>query len=655
MNRAFPCGNGPDKEETMNEIQTITVNGVPYALRDSSVPPLDGSLSLAGAAAEASAVGVALAGKQPKGDYVTVSALADFSQQEPLFAQTVDGCTDPTRFYVLPDGYIYAYMQNKSAYPAIEIEEGLNGYWSKEDGWTSTPDIDIYAKRTNLIPVTPGDVLRYKGKAAENIASVIWFDSDQTKLSSQQEDAVTTPIELTAPDGAAYVKFYSYGYVSGIENVVLEVSWVDCQAASEPTWQSTGHAFVPADYEDRIISLENWQQEASTALENNNTIIENHAINLLDLSNEMTELQEENLPDRTAGLEQSIEAFSANTAEVDKPVAFDWTEYGYYAQGSVGNTVTITSTGDDTGYAYAAIPVLPGEVYTVQAAHWWNMFAYAITDENTIILETDNLASGTQVWAELIIPTDAKYLYLNKYGFVSLTKKTAVSTAINDILYGKKIAYDGDSICYGAGYVGGYAKIIADKTYGKYDNQAVGGGILRSASALGKTNHSVVDNLANLPTDADLYCFEGGINDWWGTAELGTYTLNDFTGELDTTTICGALETIFRYALDTFIGKPICFIITHKIQGSAYAKNGAGNTFKDYRDAMVAICQKYSVPYYDAFSESGLNGWHSGQDSAFLTGNANNEPDGCHPNEAGYKRYYVPQLLSLFRKIMPVE
>lgn len=27
--------------------------------------------------------------------------------------------------------------------------------------------------------------------------------------------------------------------------------------------------------------------------------------------------------------------------------------------------------------------------------------------------------------------------------------------------------------------------------------------------------------------------------------------------------------------------------------------------------------------------------------------------DGCHPNEKGYKIYYVPQLLALFRKIIP--
>lgn len=226
------------------------------------------------------------------------------------------------------------------------------------------------------------------------------------------------------------------------------------------------------------------------------------------------------------------------------------------------------------------------------------------------------------------------------------------------VLKGKKIVYDGDSIAESrtsgtAANGGGYAKIIADKVGGTYINQAVGGAYLRSTTVSGK--HSVADNLANLPKDGDLYCFEGGINDYWNNATLGTFSKTDFTGTLDATTVCGALETIFRYALTNFIGKPICFVITHKIQSTAYNKNNSsGNTFEEYRNAMVGICEKYSIPYYDAFSESGLNGWNTVQNNAYLTANANGTADGTHPNADGYKRYYVPQLISLFERIMPV-
>jgi hypothetical protein len=164
----------------------------------------------------------------------------------------------------------------------------------------------------------------------------------------------------------------------------------------------------------------------------------------------------------------------------------------------------------------------------------------------------------------------------------------------------------------------------------------------------------VVNNLTNLPLDGDLYCFEGGINDYWGNVPIGTCVAGDYTGTVDKGTICGAMETIFRYALDTFVGKPVCFVIVHKVQKTGWQKNGNGDTFEDYREAMIRVCEKYSIPYYDAYMESGLNGWNNAQNAAYLTANGNGTGDGIHPNEEGYRRYYVPQLLALFRSMMKV-
>ena len=217
-----------------------------------------------------------------------------------------------------------------------------------------------------------------------------------------------------------------------------------------------------------------------------------------------------------------------------------------------------------------------------------------------------------------------------------------IGTGTNTPLTGKKLVFDGDSITASGG---GFPKIIGEKTACVIENQAVGGARLCSNSG----NHSVVDNLPNLPTDGDIYCFQGGINDFWGNTPVGTYTQGDYTGTVDPTTIYGALETIFRYALTNFFGKAICFVITHKIQNTAYSKNTAGNTFWDYRKAMIDVCEKYSIPYYDAFAKSGLNGWNAAQAAGLF-----NNGDGIHPNTQGYESYYVPQLISLFESIVPV-
>lgn len=283
-------------------------------------------------------------------------------------------------------------------------------------------------------------------------------------------------------------------------------------------------------------------------------------------------------------------------------------------------------------------------------------------DADAAYIRIDYNSNGTVVIEDLTAPKIAVY-YLEDavQEFVEYTAEITNETLWIDKskiwalspLHGKKIVYDGDSIAESrTNNGGGYAKLIADLTGGTCINQAQGGAHLCSGVA---NRHCIADNLANLPANGDLYCFQGGINDYWGNAPLGTYSMSNVSDTVDPTTVCGALETIFRYALNHFPGKPVCFVITHKIQNASYTANTAGNTFQDYRDAMVGICEKYSIPYFDAFSESGLNGWNETQNNLYLTANSTGTADGCHPNEEGYKRYYVPQLMALFSRILPVS
>lgn len=397
-------------------------------------------------------------------------------QLVPVFANSVEECTDTEKVYVLPDGYVYAYMWGVEGIPEIIYEEKANGYWYANEynpAGTWTANSGGCSKRTNVIPVTPGDQLKYIGSVEGTPDSVVWLDAQQKYISDEKHQSTAVAVTVTAPANAAYVWFGSFAYTSSTSGVILNVEWVKCQNSRVTYhWTNTGHKFV--------------------------------------------------------------------------------------AGGGEG---------------------------------------------------------------------------------------------VSDVLAGKKIVYDGDSIAADRVASGGaYARIIADVTGGTYVNQAVGGGLLTASNSV----HSVVNNLTNLPLDGDLYCFEGGINDYWGNVPIGTCTYGDYTGTLDKTTICGAMETIFRYALDTFVGKPVCFVIVHKVQKTGWQTNSNGNTFKDYRDAMVMVCEKYSIPYYDAFTESGLNGWNNAQNAAYLTANGNGTGDGIHPNEEGYRRYYVPQLLALFRSMMKV-
>ncbi len=408
---------------------------------------------------------------------------------KPEFANDISECTDTNKLYVLPDGNIYAYIKT-ATYPPIVVS--IN-----DDGWYYTgQNCEFHIndgsggciKETDLIPVTPGDKLKYTGRGFDSCPSVIWYDKDGILLSYEQykeNEHDYTTVVITVPENAVSARFISFTWGASAQNEPLAVTWVLCQDAFSCKWDDTGHAFVPTDYESRIIALEN------------------------------------------------------------------------------------------------------------------------------------------------------------------STKKT------QSVLLNKTVVYEGDSICASSQENGGgYAQIIANITGCVAINKAVGGGRLTSASAdTEHSYHSVVDSLDQLPAEADIYCFEGGINDYWHNATLGEFSPFDYDTEPDPATVCGALETIFKYSINKFIGKGICFIIVHNIADTSYRQNQKGNTFADYREKMIGICEKYSIPYFDAFGKSGLCGWNDGHCAKYLNGTG--IPDGCHPNAEAYKRYYAPQLISLFEEITP--
>ena len=222
-------------------------------------------------------------------------------------------------------------------------------------------------------------------------------------------------------------------------------------------------------------------------------------------------------------------------------------------------------------------------------------------------------------------------------------------------LKNKTLIYIGDSITESRttegqnNYNGGaYPKIIADLSSSEFTNYSVGGATL-SYNA-NSESRSIANYLTNMSTIGDLYVFSGGINDWWSNRPLGTL-VSDYTTNVDQTTVIGALEKIFRYALSNFVGKPIMFVITHKVADPFFTNTEGYDQF-DLHDAIVSVCKKYSIPYYDAFNESGLNGWNDEQKTAYLDSNPSGTPDGTHPNKTGYEKYYVPEIVSLMDSLL---
>lgn len=313
----------------------------------------------------------------------------------------------------------------------------------------------------------------------------------------------------------------------------------------------------------------------------------------------------------------------------------------------------------------ATVDVVQAEKYRISARSFYGMLIGVYYKGDTV---RDNIVgyiflSNDYAWHynyETTVPVGAQHLLIQQYG---TSRATLLKVTENNIkksaLSNKFIAYNGDSICESrysgvAANGGGYAQLIQAETGCFFQNRAISGGILASAVPSGDNPaRFVVSDVTNMVAEADLVCFEGGLNDFFRNVPLGTFDANDYTSTVDTTTVCGALESIFRQAVVRWLGKPICFIIVHRCIATTSA-NRAGYTFAQMREKMIGICEKYAIPYYDAYTKSGLNAYNPGQSDEFLDAGSSGEPDGMHPNEAAYKKYYVPQLISLFESILPM-
>lgn len=229
---------------------------------------------------------------------------------------------------------------------------------------------------------------------------------------------------------------------------------------------------------------------------------------------------------------------------------------------------------------------------------------------------------------------------------------TKLSQLINDAGYltngkiaelkGAVIAATGDSTVAattGQSTLGGYVKLIADMFDMEYENVAVGGATVASgiSNDNGNVRFSICDSIATMRTDADIILLSGGVNDQAMMNHdhelLGELTA-DFSSKIDKTTLYGGLEYMLRQAVYKWSNKTILYVIPHRM-----TKNLA------YRTAIIATCGKYGVPVVDIFAST--------PDFYFLTefperytANA----DGWHPNEDGYRVFYVPQIISAVLK-----
>lgn len=210
----------------------------------------------------------------------------------------------------------------------------------------------------------------------------------------------------------------------------------------------------------------------------------------------------------------------------------------------------------------------------------------------------------------------------------------------NNPLWGKRVTFNGDSICYGSGYEGGYAKIIAERNKMTYENLGGGGATVTAEmyTSSGEARRWLCRTIEDMAADADYAILEGGVNDAWNSAPIGKLS-SGYNAELDDTTYYGAFESMLKQLVLKYQGKKYGYIITPKMT-SLFSNTGEAD---NYYYIALECCAKWGVSVCDLnvitpdLSVGGLTDVYT--------------IDGTHPNEAGYKAYYCDQIESWMKTL----
>ena len=214
----------------------------------------------------------------------------DATPVTPLFANSIEECTDTGKFYVLPDGFIYTYQYVEATGPSYtNLSETVHeNYRMNSSGILSALS---GAVTTDFIPVKKGQTVRFKGfdpltmpsgkspyicfytGASESTGvttGYIWGNMSYSGVISESNGVYVYTAFVSGNYDSANGCSGQHESADTITHIrmcgtMLEGETVVVTVDEEITegggggymWVNTGHAFVPADYEAEILALQN--------------------------------------------------------------------------------------------------------------------------------------------------------------------------------------------------------------------------------------------------------------------------------------------------------------------------------------------------------------------------------------------------------------
>lgn len=280
----------------------------------------------------------------------------------------------------------------------------------------------------------------------------------------------------------------------------------------------------------------------------------------------------------------------------------------------------------------------------------------------TVIAATAPVYGDTTYSGYADIPSDAVYMEFSENNTTDDAKIVVTFSMVEnnhkrieilekDPLARLKITCTGNSITAATHSVPGHGYIeqIADAHGMTVDNHAIWGAIIPQGHPRASGDITDIgcihDTLDSMDADADIVVMSGSINDceyYSDNSFLGEIT-EDFTSELNLTTFYGALESMCKKALQNWAGKPIIYVIEHRmtLDNTTY-----GQYYLKLHEAIIKVMHKWGISIVDLFTNCPSLNCNDGYKTKYTVG------DGTHPNYDGYAKFYVPRVYAEIKRLM---
>ena len=293
-----------------------------------------------------------------------------------------------------------------------------------------------------------------------------------------------------------------------------------------------------------------------------------------------------------------------------------------------------------------------------------------LMDKRALVVLTDNNEKPYKIFtigknslenyeASIEIPQYITKMYvISTQGNLPVVKKQVLKRLASEdinIWNGKKAVFLGDSITAGSWYnpmLKTWENMIENWTYWvsklcgmTYKNYGIGGTHVSSAYNSGdgsKAEQAFTNRYSSMDDDADVVFVMGGTNDW-----LPAHTdTAPFGSILDNTDVsfCGAIRVLCEGLIKKYNGKQIFFLTPICNANQLSANPTTGKTLQEYCDAIIEICNMYSIEVINTHVNAPLH--------FMIVENANkycSQQDGStHPNDLGQKLLgeYVARVIS---------